>query len=639
MIDGENRFVYVNATANPDPEIREWMIGHTEEEYGLHRGLPQDLVERRQALYARVRATGKPVTFEEARPRADGQGVRWTLKRLFPLPVSDAGSGGDGMLLGCALDVTDRVQAESQLRGREARFRTLLDSLLDLLLIVRDDGVVAYAAPSARRLLGTSPSDLSGRPLVDLVHPDDRPALDDLLAADRDDMVELRLQRLDDRPAQLDRQPAPPTWRHFEAQAADLRSHPQVAGFVVVARDISQRLEAEAAARASEEALRQSQKMEALGRLAGGLAHDFNNLLTAIRGYCGLLESGLAGDDDGAQAGYVQEIAAASERAAELTNKLLTLSRRQLVSRKVVAINDQIANMEGLLRRLIGEDVELVTDLTADAGHVRADPHQLDQALLNLTVNARDAMPQGGRLVLRTERVDLAELDIDRRPDLQPGSHVLLSVSDTGMGMDHETLEHVFEPFFTTKESGKGTGLGLATVYASIHQEGGHVEVDSAPGRGAVFRIYLPRVEQQVDAVNEWPGPTARTSPGGSETILLAEDEEIVRRLVQRQLETLGYQVLSAVSGEDALRVVEGRADYEGIDLLLSDVVMPGMSGPELARRLVDQRAGLPVLFMSGYTDAFLGRHGFSEGEHEVLQKPFDKAQLAARIRDLLDRH
>ena len=600
------------------------MIGRTEEEYGRHRGLPDDLVERRQALYARVRATGKPVTFEEARPRADGQGVRWTLKRLFPLP------GADGqLLLGCALDVSDRVQAETLLRGREARYRTLLDSLLDLLMIVGDDGVVSYAAPSARRLLGTSPSDLRDRTLAELVHPDDHAALDDLLTTDRDDMVELRLQRQDDRPARLGCQPSPPTWRHFEAQAADLRSHPQVAGFVVVARDITQRLEAEQAVRASEEALRQSQKMEALGRLAGGLAHDFNNLLTAIRGYCGLLQESV----DGPQAGYVHEIAAASDRAAELTSKLLTLSRRQLVSRRVVAVNDQVADLESLLRRLIGEDVELVTDLSTDVGQVRADPHQLDQALLNLVVNARDAMPQGGRIVVRTERVELSLDDIERRPDLGPGAYVLLTVSDTGVGMDHETLEHVFEPFFTTKESGKGTGLGLATVYASIHQEGGHIEVQSAPGRGAVFQIFLPEVEADPD-VAPAPEKAHQGRLRGTETILLVEDEDIVRRLVRRQLEGLGYSILDAVNGEAALEV----AQRNDVDLLVSDVVMPGMSGPELARRLVDQQPGLPVLFMSGYTDAFVGRHGFSEGEHEVLQKPFDQTELARRIRELLDR-
>jgi PAS domain S-box-containing protein len=627
VIDADNRFVYVNAAANPDPEIRRWMIGRTEEEYGSHRGLPGDLVERRQALYSRVRATGKPVTFEEARPRTDGQGVRWTLKRLFPLPAG--GDEAGGLLLGCALDVSDRVQAETNLRGSEARYRTLLNSLLDLLMIVDDDGVVTYAAPSARQLLGTSPSDLVRRRLEVLVHPDDRADLAELLSGEHDDMVELRLQRLDDSVARLDSEPSPPTWRHFEAQAADLRTHPQVGGFVVVARDITQRLHAEQAARASEEALRQSQKMEALGRLAGGLAHDFNNLLTAIQGYCGLLKETALGD---LQAGYVREIAAAGDRAADLTQKLLTLSRRQLVSRRVVAVNELVGDLQGLLRRLIGEDIELVTDLAPEVGQVRADPHQLDQALLNLAVNARDAMPLGGRMLVRTESVDLSFDDVERRPELQPGPHVLLSVSDTGVGMDHETLEHIFEPFFTTKESGKGTGLGLATVYASIQQEGGRVEVDSAPGRGAVFRIFLPHVEEEPEALPE--APAGRGKLRGSERILLVEDEDIVRRLVRQQLESLGYTVLDAGKGETALEIAENHE----IDILVSDVVMPGMSGPELARRLVDRRPGLPVLFMSGYTDAFLGRHGFADGDHEVLQKPFDQSELASRIRDLLDR-
>jgi PAS domain S-box-containing protein len=395
-------------------------------------------------------------------------------------------------------------------------------------------------------------------------------------------------------------------------------------------QDITARKEAEAALREREEQLRQAAKMEAIGRLAGGVAHDFNNLLTVIRGFGELLQAELPAHDP--RSSYVAEIQQASERAAALTHQLLAFSRRQMLQPEVLDLNEVVLEMDQMLRRLLGEDITLTTVRRAGLGHVRADRRQLEQVLLNLAINARDAMPRGGKLTIETANVELDEQYVQRHVTARPGAYVLLAVSDTGCGMDAETQARIFEPFFTTKEPGKGTGLGLAMVYGIVRQSGGFIWVYSEVGRGTTFKIYLPRVAAATPAA---PSDDRGAPPRGSETILLVEDEAQVRALACLVLEGYGYTVLAASRGDEALRLA---AEYPGpIHLLLTDVVMPGMSGRELARALATAGRPVPVLYTSGYTNDAIVHHGVLDDEFMLLQKPFTPDALARAVRRALD--
>jgi two-component system cell cycle sensor histidine kinase/response regulator CckA len=380
-----------------------------------------------------------------------------------------------------------------------------------------------------------------------------------------------------------------------------------------------------------ESQLRQAQKMEAVGQLAGGVAHDFNNLLTVIGGRCYLMLGKLGPDD--ALRREVELVRGAAERAARLTHQLLAFSRKQVLEPRVLDLNETVTGIEPLLRRLIGEDIEISVACGAELGRVKADAGQVEQVILNLAVNARDAMPQGGRLVLETANVTVDERAARRVPDLAPGCYVVLSVTDSGHGMDAATRAQIFEPFFTTKEVGKGTGLGLATVYGIVKQSGGFIEVESEPGRGASFKVYLPRVEEAVAV------PEPAKAPGtlrGSETVLLVEDDESLRTFAREILTVQGYVVLEATSPADALRIQETHPGR--IHLLLTDVVMPEMNGRQLAERLKIARPDMVVLFMSGYTGAALGDRGeVAEFTGHLLPKPFTPDGLSRRVRDVLD--
>jgi len=376
----------------------------------------------------------------------------------------------------------------------------------------------------------------------------------------------------------------------------------------------------------------QSQRMEALGRLAGGVAHDFNNLLGVITGYGELLGRNL--NDDARLTRYVSDILKAADRAGGLARQLLAFSRKQVLQPRVLDLNAVVTDTEKMLRRLIGEDVMLVTVLEEPLGRVKADPGQIEQVLMNLAVNARDAMPRGGRLTIETANVDLDVAYVRLRPGVEPGPYVMLAVSDTGHGMKQETLGHVFEPFFTTKAAGKGTGLGLATVHGIVKQSGGHVWVYSEPEHGATFKVYLPRTKETAPAaaVTE---KAEHPLPKGVETVLLVEDETGLRELVRECLEGSGYRVLEARQAGHALEIAE---DYAGpIHLLVTDVVMPGMSGRELSERLAASHAGMKVLYMSGYTDDAVVLHGVLAEEMAFLQKPFTINALAQKVRALLD--
>jgi signal transduction histidine kinase/CheY-like chemotaxis protein len=399
---------------------------------------------------------------------------------------------------------------------------------------------------------------------------------------------------------------------------------------LLAVEDVSERKRSEEALLRSQEHLRQAQKMEAIGRLAGGIAHDFNNLLTAIIGYSALLLDTLDGNETALQ--QVQQIKSAGDRAAALTRQLLAFSRRQVLQPKVLDLNLIVADFDRMLRRLVGERIEVAIDCAPDLWQVRADPGEIGRAIMNLALNARDAMPGDGTLTIQTANLTLAEAEARER-DLPPGRYAMLAVRDTGVGMDAEMQDHIFEPFFTTKETGKGTGLGLATVLGIVEQSGGAIQCQSDVGEGTSFRILLPAVAEAVQPGAHQPVGLA-TAPRGTESILLVEDEDAVRELVQRILEARGYAVIEARNGGEGLKLCKSHPGQ--IDLLVTDVVMPELGGRELAEAALKLRPGLKVVFMSGHTQDVILKEGVQQGA-AFLHKPFTPMQLAQKVRDTLD--
>jgi signal transduction histidine kinase/CheY-like chemotaxis protein len=415
------------------------------------------------------------------------------------------------------------------------------------------------------------------------------------------------------------------TWRILESTASAIRSDSgKVEHLVIVNRDITDR-------RRLEDQFRQAQKMDAIGRLSGGIAHDFNNILGVIIGYAEILQENI--DSTHPDRSCVDEIQRAGQRAASLTRQLLAFSRQQVLEPKVLDLNAVIGDMEKMLRRLIGEDIELSTDLNEELGHVRADQGQLEQVILNVAVNARDAMPAGGKFAITTQNLVMGEAETKRYSyPFRPGCYVLLTVSDNGMGMDVGTQARIFEPFFTTKEKGKGTGLGLATVYGVVKQSEGYIEVQSELGAGTTFKIFLPIVEALIEP--DSTQPALISSLQGNETILLAEDDDILRILARNMLVRFGYTVLEASNGAEACEIARKRAGR--IDLLLTDVVMPGMNGRELGERLAQERPDLTIVYMSGYTGQGVGQGVLPSGCH-FLAKPFHRESLARKLREALE--
>jgi len=514
-------------------------------------------------------------------------------------------------------DVTERRRAEEALRASEERFRLVSratnDAVWDLDLAT---GVVQWNE-TVQILFGYPPEAVGHDPSwwEERIHPADRERVLSSSQAAVDQGAaswssEFRFRRADGSYARV-------VDRSYILRDGAGRAVRLIGSMI----DVTER-------RSLQEQLIQAQKMEAVGRLAGGIAHDFNNLLSAILGYGDLMLPKL---HDPTLRAKLMEIRKAAERAAALTRQLLAFSRKQVLVPEVVVVGTLISDLSKMLRRLIGEDIELVAEAPARPAFVRVDPGQLEQVLMNLAVNARDAMPRGGRLTIEVASVEPDEAFRRAHPDAPAGPQVVISVTDTGVGMDPEVRAHLFEPFFTTKERGKGTGLGLATVYGIVKQSGGHVEVDSAPGRGTTFRVFLPAAEAQLPG----PSPSLETVVGGSETVLIVEDEAALRSLGQEILRDQGYKVLAAGSGGEALELA--RFHKAPIHLLVTDVVMPGMDGPELASHLLPLHPEARCLYMSGYTDDAILRRGVLEEGMPFLQKPFTIDAFALKVREVLD--
>jgi PAS domain S-box-containing protein len=513
---------------------------------------------------------------------------------------------------GYMLDITERKQVEEALRATNETLQALIDaSPLSIVAVDRHERVTLWSR-GAERIFGWTAAETLGRPLPfareDLAEEDERLRA---TAARAETIGGLESSRVRKDGSQV-------ALASYYAPLRDAGGN--AVGMLMISADVTER-------KALEAQLLHSQRMEAVGRLAGGIAHDFNNLLTAIRGYADFLREGLG---EGTRLREdADEIARAGERASALVRQLLAFSRAQMLRPEVVDLNEVVRETETMLRRLIGEDLELVIDLDSTLATVSADAGQLEQTIINLAVNAREAMPDGGTLTIRTRNV-LVSGSAARRLELQPGAYVRLSAEDTGIGMDESTRLRAFEPFFTTKA--QGTGLGLSTVYGIVTQSGGQVEAETQQGKGSVFSVYLPA----VTARPREPAATPPNAPfdGGTETVLLVEDEEVVRNLARRILRDSGYDVIEAGSGEEALRLAGeclGR-----IDLLLTDVVMPGMNGRELADRLAQIRPGTRVVFMSGYTEDVILQRGVS-GDRAFLAKPFTPPMLARSVREALD--
>ena len=606
VVDRERRYVRVNETAAALNGLP--VAAHIGRRMG---DLLPELARAVDPLVARILETGEPIAGREVcadDPRAPGSKA-WYLGSGYPVQA-----GGEIVGVGIvAIDITARKQVESLLHESETRFRQLAENIPAVFWLGEIDPPRAiYVSPAFERIWGRSRESHYADPVsfFESVHPEDRGRLRSAQARlfNEGFDVEFRIVHPD----------GSVRWVHDRGLLVpEVPGSPRRAAGITT--DVTEH-------KLLEEQLRQAQKMESLGRLAGGMAHDFNNLMTAVLGHASFAAAALPETHE-ARA-ELDEIREAALRASELTRQLLAFARRQLVAPRIVDVNALVVSLDGMLRRLIGEDVELSTLLESGPLCARIDPSQLEQVLVNLAVNARDAMPAGGRLVLVSADVTVHEA---RHPALPAGRYVRVSVSDTGHGIAPELIEHLFEPFFTTKESGRGTGLGLATCYGIVRQCGGHVEVESAPGAGARFDVYLPRVEGPPSAV---PAAAEGRLPRGTETVLLVEDERSVRAVTQRMLRAQGYCVIEAGDGVEALALAQRHAGP--IHLLVADVVMPRMGGIELAERLRALRPETRVLHVSGYVDRAIWDGPVPAAGAAFLQKPFLPETLARKVREVL---
>lgn len=561
-------------------------------------------------MYRKVLAKGQPAKHPPTLLENEGRSL-WLERKAYPLPT--------GELVSIIDDVSEWMRSQEAIRTSEANYRHVVENSHDSIAVVQD-GYVTFANGKTTEMTGYSMDELLATPWTDLVVPEDKEALVsryEATTAGRGRKPETYKFRIRAKGGDI-------LWLENRAVLFEWQDRPATLNFL---RDVTEQLELE-------RRFLQSQKMEAVGTLAAGVAHDFNNFLTLVQGNAALIENDAPPGSP--LLPLVEEISEASDSAASLTRQLLAFSRKQTLRPKTLDVNALLADLSKMLRRLLGEDVDLLFAPGGGLGKVTVDPGQLEQVIVNLAVNARDAMPDGGKLTLETSNVTLDSHYVAAHPEAQMGDHVMISVTDSGVGIPEEKKPLVFEPFFTTKEKGKGTGLGLSTVFGIVKQSGGSVELYSEVGEGTTFRIYLPRAEgtaetdeEQVDA------PRISELPGGTETVLLVEDSPAVRGLARRTLELGGYTVLEAAGGTEALLLCER---YSGpIHLLLTDVVMPEMDGRVVADHILGARPEAVALFMSGYTDDAIIHRGVLEPGVELLEKPFGPREILPKVREMLD--
>jgi PAS domain S-box-containing protein len=531
---------------------------------------------------------------------------------------------GELVIEGTVEDISDRKRAEKALRESEEHFRQVVEST-PVGIYIETDGLLRYLNPAALAMFGAeSPDQIIGRGYLEIIHPDSQPFVRErarLVAVEKKavPLLEERLLRLDGTIFDGEVTAIP-----FVFQGRD--------GAIVFVRDVTATKREEHERRELEQQLRHAQKMEAVGRLAGGIAHDFNNLLMVIQSYAEMAQSSLPAHDPLRK--NTREILKAAERAASLTGQLLAFSRKQINSPVVLDLNSLVKETARMLKRPIGEDIELRVEVGESLWAIEADSDQIVQVLMNLCLNSRDAMPQGGTLTIAIENINMDERTIGDHPYVVPGEYVKITVTDTGTGISKEKQENIFEPFFTTKDVGKGTGLGLATVYGIVKQNGGYVWVDSELGHGACFTIGLPRTSSTVAYQTMNHDALAGTHPTGTDILLVAEDEDALRESICGYLRTLGYTVFSAGSGQEALSLA---SQQPRVDLLITDVVMPKMSGTKLSQLLASVYPGLKTLYMSGFTEDEVLRRGIHGHRAQFLQKPFGLNTLARKVRDTLE--
>lgn len=611
----------------PTGAVRLWnggaerIFGWTEQEVlGLPLPIvPEDRAAEFRSHCGRVRRGRTIEGLELRRRRKDGSLVDVSLSAA-PLSGVDGEFTG---IMGVLVDITERQRSQNAVRESEDRFRALTEHSSDMIVVVDESATIQYVSPSVERTLGYAPPEIVGVDAFTLIRPDDLPMMRESFESRRSESgtgewLQFQIRHRDG------------SWRTMEAVGTSLFHHPAIRGLVINARDVTERIRAEEALNESQEQLRQSQKMEAIGQLAGGIAHDFNNLLTVIKGSTDMLLLDVGPGDP--LRPDLEEIDQSVDRAANLTRQLLTFSRKQVTEPQVIDLNSVVLHTEKLLRRVLGETIEFTSSLHPGPGAVRADRGQLEQILINLAVNARDAMAGGGRLTISTDRVALTEARAGFPEFVPAGEYTLLSVADTGTGMSPEVRERVFEPFFTTKPTGRGTGIGLSTVYGIVKQSGGFIQLQSRAGEGARFAVYLPELSGPV-ADADAHGPSISASPG-SGTILLVEDEPPVRNITARILERFGYTVHAPATAAAAVAVLEQHAGP--LDLVITDVVMPEISGRELGERARARFSGIPILYMSGYTNEAFSQHGVLEAGIDFIQKPFSPDALIRRVQEVM---
>jgi len=616
---------YMDGTVNFIDDKVEKLTGYPQEEFHARQIKwtdlidPRDLPEAKREFLEAMQTDKSYLREYKIRPKT-GQPV-WIQERSRIICNPE---GEVDYISGVFFDITDHRLMEEKLRESEKRFRAFMDHTPTAAFMKDRQGHYLYVNGVCERFADKKTEDWMGLTDYDLWP-------EDIARQHRESDQEIL-----DRNFPLASLMTIPSlqgnltyWSVYKFPIIPNAQDQVLIGGVAV--DITEQKQAEETKAKLEAQLAAAQKLESIGRLAGGIAHDFNNLLSAIMGFGELLQMDLAPDDP--KRSYAEEISKAAQRGANLTKQLLAFSRKQILQPRVLNLNTVVLDMENMLQRLIGEHIDLEVALDSQLGYLQADPTQIEQVILNLAVNARDAMPRGGKLTIETANIDLDEVYAKQHLSVAPGSYILLAVSDTGHGMDGETLTHIFEPFYTSKEKGEGTGMGLATVYGIVKQSGGDIWVYSEVGKGATFKIYLPRVDALPEADERRVLPSKKLR--GQETILVVEDEELVRTMIAEALRRYGYQVLEARKGAEAL--VLHQEHQHPIDLLMTDVVMPEMSGQSLAERLVQANPHLKVLFTSGYSDNAIVRHGILlEGLH-FIQKPFTIVALLQKIREVLD--